>query len=367
MPDLLVIDDDPIILNNLKEILTTVGFEVATTDNAEAGLNLIKKKSPDLILCDVAMPGMDGYKLLEKLQNDTEFDSIPFIFLTGNSDSRDIRRGMESGADDYLFKPFSIDYLVKAINTRLEKSAKLKKQSEDKLKELRENISFALPHEINTPLNGIGTSAQLLKDFHNSLTTEEIEEIADIILKSTKRLSHLVENFLLYAGLELVSHDAKKIAEISNHENAQCNLKNSLTIVSQQLSNEYNRESDLLLEIDSDVIIKIAENNFEKICEELIDNAFKYSQPQGLVKIISTQENNLVKISIINRGKGIKEEDIKKVGAYMQFERKKHEQQGIGLGLAICQKIVEIYGGKLMINSTKNQETKVDVTLPLIP
>jgi len=366
MTHLLVIDDDPIILNNLKEILTTVGFQVATANNAEEGLNLIKKKSPDLILCDVAMPGMDGYKLLEKIQNDTEIDSIPFIFLTGNSDNRDVRKGMELGADDYLFKPFSINYLINTINTRLEKSAKLKKQSEDKLKELRENISFALPHEINTPLNGIGASAQLLKDFHESLTAEEIQEIADIILQSTQRLSHLVQNFLLYAGLELIDNDAEKIAEMRNNDNAQCNLNNSLTLVSRKISRKYNRESDLFLEIEDDAIIKISENNFEKICEELIDNAFKYSQPKDFVKIISTKENNSVKISIINAGKGMKKEEINKIGAYMQFERRKHEQQGSGLGFAICKKIVKVYGGKLIISSIENQETRVDVTLPLI-
>ncbi|AFZ46504.1 response regulator receiver sensor signal transduction histidine kinase [Cyanobacterium stanieri PCC 7202] len=366
MTKILVIDDNNDLRDSVREILTTLGFEIITAVNGKEGLELIKQNTPDLILCDVAMPTMSGYELLETLQKEDEIDYIPFIFLTGNSDRRDMRRGMELGADDYLFKPFTIDSLVKAINTRLEKTARLKKQSVEKLAELRQNISFALPHEINTPLNGINSSAQLLKDYHDSLTREELREIADLILDSTQRLTHLMQNFLLYAELELISKDDHKIEQIRNSDRSKCNIKNILSSIAQTISSNYNRQSDLFLDVEN-VFVKIAENNLEKICHEIIDNAFKYSQFENPVTITSQrQKNNFLKVSIHNKGKGMTKEEIERVGAYMQFQRRKYEQQGSGLGFAIAQKMLEIYGGSISINSIYDQETQVDLILPMV-
>lgn len=365
MTKILVIDDDGNLRDNICEILTTLGFEIITAVNGQEGLILIKQNPPDLILCDVSMPTMSGYELLEALQQE-EIDYIPFIFLTGNSDNGDMRKGMDLGADDYLFKPFTIDSLTKAINTRLEKTARVRKKSAEELAELRQNISFALPHEINTPLNGINSSAQLLKDYYESLTWEELEEIADLILDSTKRLTHLMQNFLLYAELELISKDHHKIEHIRNSDKSECNIKNLLYSIGQVISINYNRQSDLFLDVEN-VFVKIAENNLEKICYEIIDNAFKYSQFKDPITITShRQNNNFLKVSIHNKGKGMTKEEIEKVGAYMQFQRRKYEQQGSGLGFAIAQKMLEIYGGNITINSIYQQETQVDLILPML-
>ncbi|MBE9222733.1 response regulator [Cyanobacterium stanieri LEGE 03274] len=366
MTTILVIDDDVSIRDSIREILTTLDFQVITASNGKQGLQLIKKNSLDLILCDVSMPTMTGYELLETLQSQEKFSSIPFIFLTGNSDTRNMRKGMELGADDYLFKPFTIDSLLKAINTRLEKTARLKKQSSTRLTELRHNISFALPHEINTPLNGINSSAQLLKDYADNLSQEELKEIADLILESSKRLTHLMQNFLLYAELELISQDNQKIEHIRQSKTSQCSIFNILVSLSQEISQQYHRQSDLSLQID-DEMVAIAENNLDKICRELLDNAFKYSQPKDMVRISCQKQNdNWLEISIFNQGKGMTQEEIQRIGAYMQFQRAKYEQQGSGLGVAIAQKMLEIYGGSLIINSIYQQETMVKIILPIV-
>ncbi|MGY6528338.1 MAG: ATP-binding response regulator [Cyanobacterium sp.] len=366
MTTILVIDDDANIRDNIREILTTLDFQVITARNGEEGFNLIKQNSLDLIICDVTMPTMSGYELLEKIQKEENISSIPFIFLTANSDTGDMRKGMELGADDYLLKPFTIDSLIKAINTRLEKVARLKKQSIETLAELRHNISFALPHEINTPLNGINTSAQLLKDYHDSLDGEELQEIADLILHSAKRLTRLMQNFLLYAELELITKDDDRVKQIRESKDSESNISNTLISVGKEISSQYNRPSDLSIQVDS-VMVKIAENNLDKICRELIDNAFKYSQPKHRVQITCQKvNNNWLKVSIFNQGKGMTREEVEKVGAYMQFQRRKYEQQGSGLGIAITQKMLEIYGGSLAINSIYQRETQVDVILPIV-
>ncbi|AUC60012.1 diguanylate cyclase/phosphodiesterase with PAS/PAC sensor(s) [Cyanobacterium sp. HL-69] len=365
MTTILVIDDDANIRDSMREILTTLDFQVITAKNGKEGFDFIKQNSLDSIICDVAMPTMSGYELLEIIQKQENIASIPFIFLTANSNTRDMRRGMELGADDYLFKPFSIHSLLKAINTRLEKTARLKKQSAEKLTELRQNISFALPHEINTPLNGINSSAQLLKDYSDNLSEEELKEIADLILDSSKRLTHLMQNFLLYAELELITKDNDKVKSIRESDKSECNVQNIILAVSQEISTQYHRQSDLSLQVDS-VMVKIAENNLEKICRELIDNAFKYSQPQNSIKITChRQSHQWLKVSIFNEGKGMTKEEVEKVGAYMQFQRRKYEQQGSGLGIAIAQKMLEIYGGSLVISSIYQRQTQVDMILPM--
>lgn len=362
MTTILVIDDDISIRNSLQDALTTVGFNVVTAENTEEGLNIIRYHRPDLILCDVMMPKMTGYDLLEYLQNEIDLTYIPFIFLTGNSDTKEMRRGMEMGADDYLFKPFSIEYLLKAINTRLEKSLKLKQKSAETLKQLRQNISLALPHEVNTPLNGIGASAQLLKDYHDSLSQEDIAEIAGVILESTQRLTRLVQNFLLYAELELISNDDEKIKLLRQDENG-CSLLNLVQPLAVEIASKYQRPSDLNLNC-RDVTVRMSESHLQKALTELIDNAFKYSEAKQKVKIDTDTSNSVVKLIIFNEGKGMTPEEIEKIGAYMQFQRKKYEQQGSGLGFSIACKLLEIYQGEVTINSVYGEYTQVEILLP---
>ena len=145
MTTILVIDDDANIRDSMREILTTLDFQVITAKNGKEGFDFIKQNSLDSIICDVAMPTMSGYELLEIIQKQENIASIPFIFLTANSNTRDMRRGMELGADDYLFKPFSIHSLLKAINTRLEKTARLKKTVSRKTNRIKTKYQFCPP------------------------------------------------------------------------------------------------------------------------------------------------------------------------------------------------------------------------------
>ncbi|HUX60838.1 MAG TPA: response regulator [Ignavibacteriaceae bacterium] len=120
---LLVVEDDELLSSNLIELLTSSGYQVVSATNGIEGLNLIKKKIPDLIICDVMMRGMDGFTLLKKI-NETLQISIPFIFLTAKTDASNLRQGMNLGADDYIFKPYKAEELLTAIEVRLNKFIK---------------------------------------------------------------------------------------------------------------------------------------------------------------------------------------------------------------------------------------------------
>lgn len=121
MKKILVIEDDLLIKNGIKELLTAVGFNVFSADDGKEGVKIAKEIKPDLIVCDIMMPGMDGYKVLECLHNDEQTASIPFIFLTAKAEMSDLRIGMELGADDYIVKPFESKTLLNAIEIRLSK------------------------------------------------------------------------------------------------------------------------------------------------------------------------------------------------------------------------------------------------------
>lgn len=127
---ILVIEDEAPIRRLIKEILTSENYEVIEAENGEQGLQSVFRDRPDLILCDVMMPGMDGYEVLQKLQQYPAIRSIPFIFLTAKATREETRRGMNAGADDYILKPFDEDELLGAIEVRLRKNAALRSDNE---------------------------------------------------------------------------------------------------------------------------------------------------------------------------------------------------------------------------------------------
>ena len=119
MNSILIIEDDAPCRNSAALILRKEGFDVRAAENGAAGIAMIKENRPDLILCDIMMPGMDGHSVLEFLKQDSSWADIPFIFVTALSDRSDLRSGMSRGADDYLTKPFSSEELISAVVGRL--------------------------------------------------------------------------------------------------------------------------------------------------------------------------------------------------------------------------------------------------------
>jgi anti-anti-sigma factor len=121
MTTILAIEDEPKIRENIQEILELEGFNVLTAENGKIGMQLALEHHPDLIICDVMMPELDGYDVLVTLRQDPSTIKIPFIFLSAKAAKADFRKGMSLGADDYLTKPFTPRELREAISTRLEK------------------------------------------------------------------------------------------------------------------------------------------------------------------------------------------------------------------------------------------------------
>ena len=128
MNSILVIEDNENIRENTAEILELAGYKVYTAENGKKGVEIALKEIPSVIVCDIMMPELDGYGVLHLLKKNTSTENIPFIFLTAKTERSDMRKGMEMGADDYITKPFDDIELLKAVETRLKKSAIIQNQ-----------------------------------------------------------------------------------------------------------------------------------------------------------------------------------------------------------------------------------------------
>jgi DNA-binding NarL/FixJ family response regulator len=146
MKKILVIEDEAETLENLVLMLEMEGFKPLSASNGRKGVALAKKEKPDLILCDVSMPELDGHGVLESLRADSATVSIPFIFLTARADKQDLRAGMNLGADDYLTKPASAEEVLAAITSRLDRHSEKEQAAMAKV-ELKPNFASAKPLE----------------------------------------------------------------------------------------------------------------------------------------------------------------------------------------------------------------------------
>jgi CRP-like cAMP-binding protein/FixJ family two-component response regulator len=143
MKTILLIEDNQDVRENTAEILELSNYKVLTAENGKKGVVLATKERPDLIICDIMMPVLDGYGTLHLLGKNKDTANIPFIFLTAKTDRSDLRKGMEMGADDYLTKPFDDVELLKAIETRLKRTEALKRDYETSIEGVNEFLEQA--------------------------------------------------------------------------------------------------------------------------------------------------------------------------------------------------------------------------------
>ncbi|MEO0540337.1 MAG: response regulator [Cyanobacteria bacterium P01_A01_bin.105] len=195
MTKILVIEDEAQVRENLKEILQLNGFTTITADSGFKALPLIKEHFPNLILCDVMMPGLSGHEVLEKVRQDEAVAAIPFVFLTAKADPHDLRQGMNMGADDYLTKPFEAKELLDAVQSRLNRCSSVQQaattQAEanqhlthalndsqrqmtdtQKIADLKDELLGKISAELREPLSNINMAIQMLQraDSHDERT-----------------------------------------------------------------------------------------------------------------------------------------------------------------------------------------------------
>ncbi len=362
MSYVLVVDDEPYICIMVTEFLELDGLKAVTAGNGREALAIVQREAPQMILCDISMPGMNGFEFLESVRGDPRLEAVPFIFLTGHGDRATMRRGMELGADDFLTKPFSQAELMATVRTRLDRQRKLAamRQADDNLP----GMVHVLPHELNTPLQKILGFSDILREDHTELTGAEIGELAETIHRSALRLHHVAENFLAFAQVQLARQDPQRL------EHLQLEVVRTpadiITDAAQIVAIEAGRRNDLVGEV-TDAPVYITEANLRKIVEELVDNACKFSDEGSDVLVTGDLDDDWYLLEVRDGGRGMEPAEIERIGAFAQFNRQLYEQQGLGLGLALTVRLAELHGGRVEIASAPGEGTRVSVFLRRAP
>jgi signal transduction histidine kinase len=362
MRTILVIEDDPNVLDNIHDLLQSEGFFTVGASDGREGLKEAHLRQPDLILCDVMMPDVDGYEVLQQLRRQPETKNIPFIFVTAKISRQDQRMGMDLGADDYLVKPFTSQELLSAVNTRLERHEEQLDWYQERLEEMRSNLSRTLPHELRTPLSCILGYSEFLLEVADSIEPEELTSMLGEINESGKRLERLVENYYLYAQLEVSSTDPDWRSTMLGQGISR--PEQVVERLVRRLAERQERVMDLHMSLSS-ATVRMQDVYLEKIVEELLDNAFKVSPAGSTVRVMGLRDADFYVLEVTDEGRGMTEEQQQFVGAFVQFERKQYEQQGLGLGMTIASRLVELHKGELRIESVPGQGTTVWVWMPL--
>lgn len=359
---ILVIEDEFEIRKDILKTLSLSDYQTYSAGDGASGLELAKKFKPDLIISDIMMPKLDGFSVLRELQKLPETSTIPFLFLSAKSERSIIREGMNLGADDFITKPYDINDLLEAIQLRLKKHEELDEIHTKKLELLSDSIHRSIPHEVRTPISLIlGYSDYLMKKF-DKLCTEETKEMISNIYEAGKRLNKLLDNQLLYIKLLDILSKKEEIVKYRQRKTffAEYLIKDLIFYLDETNS----RMSDFRVSL-RDATLKISEEYFIKMIKEVIDNALKFSETGSAIDVKSRISGSNYYLTFRNTGRGMTEEEIKTIGAYMQFERNVYEQQGSGLGLAIVQKILELHEGSLEIKSIPDEYTEITLIMKL--
>jgi signal transduction histidine kinase len=359
---ILLVDDDGIVREFARTVLEGAGFQVLEAASGTEAVQLARERQPHLVLSDVVMENGDGYAALRQLRLDPATALIPIVLMTANADLRGMRHGMSLGADDYLPKPVSAQSLLAAVETQFRKHALLRRQAERELEELRSNLNLALPHELNTPLNGILGAAQLLKDDAPNVTPDVVAELADCILVSGNRLHRVARNFLAYAEIEMTAGDSARLAQWRAERLADPGA--AVEEIAHATAGDHHRQRDLQLELAPITGARIGGHWWRKIVEELVRNAFTFSGAGTPVRIAVRRTEGHASLVVVDRGRGMTPDQVARIGAYAQFDRKVHAHEGLGLGLAIARRLAELHAGSLDLESRPGQGTTVTVRLP---
>lgn len=164
MIKLLIIEDDIVLRDNTAELLELLNYDVIKAANGKDGLRLARTHLPHIIVCDIMMPEMDGYEVLQQLSKNKKTKFIPFIFLSAKTEHQDIRKGMNMGADDYITKPFTEDELLSAIKSRLAKASILEERRQQDFSDIEEKDELRSLNDLKNFFDDYGQEFEFKKD-----------------------------------------------------------------------------------------------------------------------------------------------------------------------------------------------------------
>lgn len=357
----LVVDDEEALLDITAEYLETDGYSVVRARNGKIALEMLQSTIPDIIISDITMPEISGFELFEKVRAKSEFQNIPFIFLTGHSDIQHIMQGKELGIDDYITKPFDPNILLSTIKGKLKRRQEINNSMSHQIEEMKNQLLHLMFHEMRTPLTSILGATEVLSEGKESLSQKDFTDFLEMLRSGSKRLNNMVEDFLLVVRLE-----SGEIEREVEKEAVPINLQKIVEhICTADRETIERKKIHCTISVDDRLyMLSISAPHLENILSRLIDNACKFSNDGGTVKVVSSVKPERVILSVSDNGIGIPTN--KQAGLFQKFyqvNRESQEQQGPGLGLYIAKRLAEINGCELTFESTEGKGSTFTLTV----
>jgi two-component system sensor histidine kinase/response regulator len=343
MSKILVIDDESWLREMIRLALEQQGFEVIEAFDSADGINKARQFLPDLILCDVNMDKQgSGYTTLETARERRHRrHSVHPDDRHGRFRRHAARHGTRRGR-----LPAQAVQGGRTLRRRERAAA----QGQDRPRGRRAQTHHAAHAHLDDDAARAAHAAQrhhrqrrTARHLRRHLGTATITEMGKEICKSGLRLERLIENFLFYARLEMVATDADSVIALrSARLTAPASTVRATAIAQAEIAG---RPADLTLDL-TNAPLAMAEDYFKKIVAELVQNAFKFSEAGSTVNVSLKTAGEEIEFSVRDHGRGLSTEHIRHIDAYVQFERKMQDEQGLGLGLAIAKKLAELHGGR---------------------
>ena len=361
---ILIVDDNADMRRYLSRLLGPRWKIEATADGA-AALEAIRKATPDLVICDVMMPVMDGFELLRAIRTSEAFAKLPVMLLSARAGEEASAEGLRAGADDYIIKPFTARDLLARVEARL-KQARVQ-ADERQAREVAEQANRArdvfftmLSHELRTPLMAVLAWTALLKD--NRLDPSEAVHALDLIERNARVQRRLVDDLLDISRIVTgrLRLDPRPIASLAQMIGLVVDsfrpaaLAKDLTV-------------ETTLETGAGMIHGDSER-LQQVVWNLLSNAIRFTPQGGRIQIRYARKAESVELIVRDSGQGIPPEALPHLfERYWQGLNSGRRSQGLGLGLAIAHRIIELHGGSITASSAgEGSGAAFTVLLPVV-
>ncbi len=381
-PNILIVDDIPENLFLLGKTLQREGYDIAYASDGEQAIYISRKLKPDLILLDILMPNMNGYEVCKIIKETKETADIPIIFLTALSDSSQVIEGFNSGASDFISKPFNIPEVIARIKTHLDLKLsrdmninyinKLKaynkelNEAEKKLIDLnnsKDKFFSIVAHDLKNPFHGFMRLTEVMLVDFDELTREEIKIYLQEIHTSAEKLYKLLENLLTWSRVQIgkIPYEPEEITISEIFDSAILLFKENAKSKKIRIQNNIKNDSKVFAD----------KNMIDAVVRNLLSNAIKFTNIEGNVIIYTENVNDseMLRIIIQDDGIGMNSEELSKIFRldYQLIRNGTANEKGTGLGLLLSKELVEKNSGRLELESEEGKGTKSIIYLPKKP
>ncbi len=363
-PIVLIVDDNPINLRIFRHILSNQNYRITEANNGLDALDMVETIRPDLVLLDVMMPGIDGFEVCRIIKSQDKNANMPVIFLSARNDVADIVKGFESGAVDYLAKPFNKAELLARLKTHLDfkftRDELIRTSIHlQELNELKNRLFSIIGHDLRSPLSNVKMTLDFILRKIIDPSSPDFHETIQELSKTTDEMFSLLENLFGWSRsqsgtLEIVPEKIN-ISELVN------------SLLASFSPRIMGKEIVIDNQIDSSVTAWADSSMIKAVLKNLISNALKYSYRGGKIMLSANRLESEVEIIFTDFGVGIEPERLN-----MLFNASKQvrtfgteNETGSGIGLMLCKDFIEKSRGTISIESTIGQGSRFCFRLPV--